>query len=27
VEESVTVENGYVKTTSSNTGTFVLVMK
>ena len=27
VEESVSVENGYVKASSSNTGTFVLVVK
>jgi hypothetical protein len=27
VEESVTVENGFVKATTSNTGTFVLVVK
>ena len=27
VEESVSVEDGYVKATTSNTGTFVLVVK
>jgi hypothetical protein len=27
VEESATVENGYVKATTSNTGMFILVAK